>query len=275
MDVVSAIDAEGFKLLLPTYSDYWKRSAYLTKETRIINRVYEYDIRSANTSALRTAKKLKTSTLDELEQLPRHDREVRIGQMIAQDKSIGKVIKREITRAKRQLFMANHIQDDEVLSIKNDAVFIIGRRLTHTVFGPMEFKEKNIYSGYLYVEKLELYYDRKHRTVDVKGIKDEVIKDPDHQKGMVSFLSQVMEYLVMDRMPALRRYLISFTDDYKNKRLPVEYYKEMSGDNIYRTDMELSSFCFQMQSATEDDKPMINGTYNFKRFVIPMIRLFI
>ncbi|MCM1230271.1 MAG: hypothetical protein NC489_09060 [Ruminococcus flavefaciens] len=247
----------------------------MTKETRIINRIYEYDIRSANTSSLRTAKKLKVATLDELEQLPRHDREVQIGKMIAQDRSIGKVIKREISRAKQQLFMANHVQDEEVLSVKNDAVFIIGRRLPVRQFGFMEFKEKNVYAGYLYMDKLELYYDRKHRTVDIKGIKDEIVKDPDHQKGIVSFLAQVMEYLVMDRMDALRRYLIEFTDDYKSKRLPVEFYKEMSGDNGYRSLMELATFYFQMQTASEEDKETINGIYNFKRFVLPMIQMFV
>lgn len=267
-------DKDGFPLLLPTCSELWKRSAYLTKKTQIIHRIYEYDIRSANTSSLRMAHRLKSATLDELEQLPRHDREVRVGMMISKDKSIGKVIKREISRAKRSLFIANGIQDDEVLSIKNDAVFIIGRRLTETEFGCMVFKEKNVYSGYLYAEKMELYYNRKTRTVDIKGIKDEIVQDPDHQQGMVIFLATVMEHLVMDRMDALRRYLIQFTDDYKSKRLPVMYYKEMNGENIYRTTMEISGTYFQMQTATESDKPMINGTYNFKRFVLPMIRLF-
>lgn len=267
-------DKEGFAELNPTFSNLWKRSAYLTKETRIIHRIYEYDIRSANTSSLRMARKLKSSTLDELEQLPRHDREVRVGMMIQEDKSIGRVIKREISRAKQNLFMANGVQDEEVLSIKNDAVFIIGRRLTHTEFGHMVFKEKNVYAGYLYVEKLELYYNRKSRTVDIKGIKDEIVQDPDHQNGIVLFLAKVMEYLTMDRMDALRKYLITFADDYKAKRLPVTYYKEMNSENIYRTTMGVSGAFFQMQSATENDKEMINGTYNFKRFVLPMIRLF-
>lgn len=269
------VDKDGFKLLNPTHSELWKKTTYLSKVGFIANRIYEYDIRSANTSALRGAKVLKQSTLDELEQLPRHDREVAVGRMILADKSIGKVIKRGITRAKEQLFIANKVQDEEVLSIKNDAVFVIGRRLKETTFGTMEFKEKNMYSAFLPLDSLELYYKRKAGTVDIKGIKDEVVNDPDQQNGMVLFLGTVMEYLVMDRRDALREYLIAFTDQYKSMKLPVQYYKELSGENIYRTVMEISNFGFQMQVASDADKPMINGVYNFKRFVLPLIQMYI
>lgn len=268
-------DKDGFVSLQPTCSTLWKRSTYLTKEPLIVQRIFEYDIRSANTSSLRQARKLRSDTLDELEQLPRHDREIRVGLMIAQDKSIGKVIKREITRAKQQLFMVNGVQDDEVLSIKNDAVFIIGRKLPTYRFGYMEFKLKNTYSSYLLLENLELYYDRLNRTVDIKGIKDAIVLDPDHQAGIIRFLVQVMEYLVMDRMDALRRFLIKFTDDYKSMQLPVQYYKELNNENVYRSSMEIAGAFFQMQVATDADKSMINGVYNFKRFVLPLIKRFI
>lgn len=272
-DVV--LDNEGFHLLLPTYSELWKKTNYLTKETQVINRIYEYDIKSANTSALRNARRLRVETLNELEQLSKHDREVHIGKMISQDKSIGKTIKHEISRAKRQLFMANGIQDDEILSIKNDAIFVIGRRLTKTEFGSMVFKEKNVYAGYLTFDKLELYYDRKNGTVDIKGIRDDILADKDHQFGMIQFLRQVMEYLVMDRRQALTDYLIQFSDDYKNKRLPVQYYKEMNGHNIYRMGSVYVGFTFQMKVATDEDKPEISGVYNYMRFVLPMIHRFV
>ena len=124
------------------------------------------------------------------------------------------------------------------------------------------------------LEGIEYYYDAREKRVDLKGVKDEVLEEPDHRNGMLLFLARCMDYLVMDRRDALRRYLIEFVDDYKSKRLPVQYYRELNRDNCYRTTMEISGMSFSLIVATEDDKDMINGVYNYKRFVLPIIQRF-
>lgn len=269
------LDKDGFQLLQPVGSEYWKKVKYQTKQTLIVNKIFEYDIRSANTSALRNRNLMKPSTLDELEQLPKHDREVRIGKMIVKDKSLKDVIASEIRLARMFLFRENDIHDDEVIGIKNDAVYVVGRRLKHLQFGHMRFVEKHAFAAYLWMENLEIYYDRKNRTVDIKGIKDSVLADPDHQNGMLTFLAQVMEYLSMDRRDALRKYLIEFSNDYKSKKLPICFYKEMNGFNIYRIDHGDSYYTIQMNKLSEEDKHMVSGTYNYMRFILPAIKLFV
>jgi len=268
-------DRQGFFVLDRTYSELFKRHQYLCPLPIVQNKITEYDIRSANTSALRQARKVKPSTLAAIEALPKHDREVAVGNMIRIDKSIQKTISREITHAKMELFRVNGVQDNEILSIKNDAVFIIGRRLRYTKFGEMEFKAKHTYALYLNIEKTEFYYDQRAHSVTIKGIDDKVVEHPDHQEGMITFLANVMRLLVFDRRDALRRYLIEFSNDYKEKKLPVQFYRELNRDNIYRTDMELSGYTFNLEQAYDRDKDIINGVYNYKRFVLPLIQVYI
>jgi len=267
-------DAQGFYQLQRPHSNLYKKVTYQTRETLVLDRITEYDIRSANTTMLRQAGRMKTRDLKALEELPKKEREIAIGKMIRLDKSIRQPIAKGIIRAKLDLFRSNGIQDDEVLAIKNDAVFIRGRRLRNTQFGVVEFRPKNTYALYLKLEGIEYYYDAREKRVDLKGVKDEVLEEPDHQNGMLLFLARCMDYLVMDRRDALRRYLIEFVDDYKSKRLPVRYYRELNRDNCYRTTMEISGMSFSLIVATEDDKDMINGVYNYKRFVLPIIQRF-
>lgn len=267
-------DKDGFVQLVPKCSNLYKRINYHSPAELVLNRIYEYDLRSANTSALRASGTLKPATLIALEELPKHDREVMIGKMIQKNPAIRDVIVWGVSKAKMKLFMANHVQSEEVQAIRNDAVCIIGRRLPRTQFGSFVFRE-TVYSVYMVVEKIEFYYNRKSGVIDVKGIKDPVVQDPDHQKGILVFIRTVMDHLLMDRRDALRRYLIQFSCDYKEKKLPVEYYKEFSRENIYRSLMDLNGWTFNRTAASEKDKPDLNGVYNYKRFVLPLIQKYV
>ena len=268
-------DRDGFIVLRRTYSELYKRVTYLRKVPSVINRIIEYDIRSANTSTLRNTGTLSKGMLDLIEYLPSKERKVFIGKIEREAIKAKKIIADQITLAKMDLFRTNGIQDDDVLSIKNDAIFIVGRSLRQTVFGDIEFREKNVYAMYLQLPGLELYYDKTNDRVDIKGIRDEVLAEEDHRNGMLRFLAEVMGYAVMDRRDALRRYLIDFTHDYKAMRLPIGYYRELSKENSYRTSLSGDGFELSLLQAGEEDKDIVNGIYNYRRFVLPIIQKYI
>lgn len=268
-------DDEGFFVLERNYSDLYKKVRYLTDLSVVINRITEYDIKSANTSMLRRAGKLPASQLDEIDRLPKDRREVLIGNMIRADSSIYKTIAKGIIRSKQELFEANNIQDDEVLTIKNDAVFIIGRKLKYTEFGPVLFRPKHVYSVFLNVDGIELYYDKQHDEVTVLGVSDDVLETPDHQVGMLRFFCDVMKYLALDNRDKLRKFLIEFVNEYKRKELPVQYYRELNGFNIYRTIYEIAGYNYNLTQAGDGDRELINGIYNYTRFILPIVQAFI
>lgn len=268
-------DRRGFYVLRRYYSELYKKTNYLAPLTMVQNRITEYDIQAANITMLRQAHKVKPSTLAEIEALPKHDRQVIIGKMMKRDKSIKNTIYRGIIRAKQALFEANGVQDNEVLAIKNDAVFIIGRKLKTTQFGEVIFRPKHTYSLYLNIEGTEFYYDGKAGSITVKGISDTIVEDSDHQNGIVIFFRTVMKCLVLDRKDALRRYLIEFSEAYKSRELPIQYYKEFNSENVYRTDIDIAGYTFNLTAAGEGEKEIINPVYNYMRFVLPLIQAFI
>lgn len=267
-------DKNGFARLQKKYSSLYEKTNYLTDLTLVQNRIVELDLKAANISALRASGMISSTILDRLSDVDKKTREVRVGQMIRADKSIGKLIKKGIYQAREMLFRSNLIQSQEVVSIKNDAVYLAGRKLKHTKFGFYEFVPKNTYTFFLQFDKLEFYYDGRENRLDIKGL-NQAEKDPDQQKGMVKFFCTVFKLYTQGRRKELSRYLIQFSEDYKAKTLPVEYYKELRNPSVYRTIFEISQYRYNLMTAGESDKTMINGIYNYKRYVIPMIQLFI
>ena len=272
-------DANGFISLKRTYSELYKKVSYTADVDYVVDRIYEYDIRSANTSALRESGLIDESILTMLEGLDKQSREETIGKMIRREKmkkkdTIYKAISNGILKAKEKLFRFNSIQNKQVLAIKNDAVFIIGSKLKYTKFGPFEFKPKHQYAAYMMIDKIEFYYDKKNKSITVKGVRDEVVNDPDHQKGIIQFFLKIFKYLVMDQRQDLRNFLMDFVRQYKAKELPFYYYKEFNGDNIYRTIIELAGFEYNLTEIGEDDLDIINPIYNYTRYILPIIRMF-
>lgn len=269
-------DRDGFITLKRSYSNLYKKTMYIAPLTVVYNRVYEYDIKSAGFTMLQRAGVLSRKTIKVLESTDKKTRNVTIGNMIKRDKKLQTIINNGILEAREMLFRENGIQDIDVQAIRKDAIFIIGRKLRVTQFGEfIEFRLKGQYSMYMKIDKIEFYYDRRSNRVDVKGISDDVIEEPDHQEGMIEFFRQVFRFLVMDQRDRLRQYLIQFAHDYKSFNLPHQYYRELSRENIYRTKMEISGFDYNLTQAGDSDFDIINPVYNYRRFVLPIIQMYI
>lgn len=268
-------DRDGFIRLTPKFSSLYQRTNYRSPISLVVNTITEYDLKSANISALRASGKVPEEILTKLAGIQKIDREKAVGRMIKQNPKIHKIIARGICNAKMQLFVENGITDNDILSIKNDAVFIIGRKLSHMEFGPYKFVPKHTYSAYLYLDPMiEIYYDGRRRTVTFKGISDDIVAEDDHQKGMVQFLSTVMQYVASGRRDKLKKYLIDFVQRYKSKDLPVEYYRELNPDNVYRTDISIETYGYNVTIASESYKPIVNGVYNYTRYILPIVQAF-
>ena len=79
-------NSEGFIELKRTYSELYKKVNYTADVQYVVDHIYEYDIRSANTSALRASKLIDPKILTMLEGLNKQAREETIGKMIRREK---------------------------------------------------------------------------------------------------------------------------------------------------------------------------------------------
>ena len=120
--------------------------------------IREYDISKANINVLFSKGIIDKRTYDYLYESERMIRQIFVGKLIKNNNGVSDVLKQGILEARKNLFEANDIKDYEVLSIKNDAVFIIGRVLNNTDFGLIKFANKNQYTAFMSFMNMELYY---------------------------------------------------------------------------------------------------------------------
>ena len=197
--------------------------------------IYEYDISKANINVLYSKGAIDKNTYDYLYAANRDIRQVYIGKLQKENKEIVKILKAGIIEAKKCLFEANQIQDYEVLSIKNDAVFIINRQLQNTKFGLIEFKCKNRYTSFYKINNLEIFYFydsfTKNEEIEVKGISDDRLKL--HEEYMLQLLKDIFFTVQTVNVEMAMRMLRDFYLQYIKLELPIGYYRKFSADSSF------------------------------------------
>lgn len=215
----------------------YNQKIYMSPYPYIVNNfIREYDLSAANINALLTEGIISVDKYEEFLHMPKMEREIKIG-IMSRDKNIYKAIQRGIINAKKQLFRANNIQDHEVVSIKNDAVFVLGRELQYTEFGNYKFKMKNKYTIFMRLCDLEIYYsdvldgDDISYIIDVKGINDD--KLPLHGNGMLDLICETCFMLQRNSPDEVLRYVTQMYNLFLSRKLPVDFYREFNSLSGY------------------------------------------
>lgn len=241
----------------------WKRvnytqPIYLLKSTII----YEYDIEKANISVLLDSGRISQDYYDWLYKQDRMVRQVIIGKMEKEDQSITKAKQQGIEEAKRQLFLANNIKDSEVLSIKNDAVFIT-RELTNLQFNHVKFSLRNHYTMYMRVFRCELYYlydiITEEELLHIKGINDEILK---LQEGyLLDFLKDLLNVYQTEGTISAISMLHDFYRDYMSKSLPLGFYRDIKTGN-FLLDSNSTMYEYYSDISNDNIRSIVNISNN-------------
>lgn len=226
--------------------------------------IYEYDISKANINILYTKGAIDKATYDFLYNSERMVRQVYVGKL-CRDKSINDILKSGIIDAKKMLFEANNIQDRDVLSIKNDAVFIINRKLQNTKFGLINFVQKNLYTSFYKLGGMEFYYYYSNATkeeyVDIKGISDEKLKY--HEKFFLQLLKDLFYSIQINGPEISMRMLKDAYNEYIKLELPTGYYRNFDINSVYHFKFVSNlGTGFSIENATESQKNMLDITRN-------------
>ena len=230
----------------------------------VSNYVREYDMSKANINILLHKGVIDKKDYDYYYSLDRDSRQRIIGIMIRDVPGVGETLKQGIIEAKKQFFDANDIQDFEVLSIKNDAVYLINKIARHTRFGNIEFKEKNLYTSYFKILKKEYYYYFNSITgeekLDIKGITDDRLVL--HKDYFMEFLLVVFNTLETGSIEEVLEIIQTFYSQYINLELDVRYYREFNSESLYNIQPISRYSQFKALDIPEDRKDMINISYN-------------
>lgn len=244
---------------------------YTCPAETIVNRITEYDMKSAGYNVAKKYHLLNENKIELLEKMGKKDRSIFIGKVQREDERLRKMLPKYVELERCNFFRANKVQDEHVLSIKNDAIFVVGIKCRKKKFGNVEFVEKNIYSSYHNINGIEFYYRNKEDKLDIKGINEEVISE--HEKGILKFLRKCFMLIEYDRIDDLKSYLIEFSMLYKSRKLPPIYYKEFNYKNQYNfTDKDIILY---LDIMPEEELRQVNINFNYLFYVMPLLNRYL
>lgn len=252
-------------------SDLYKRTMYLNKETEFLfgDEIIEYDIQSAGFNIIKKFGFLPEATIDWLEGLDKHSRHIQIGLLEKNDEVLKRNMKRGFVACRKKLFKENDLQDNHVLSIKKDAIFIVGTKLRETEFDNIRFIKKNVYNSYIYLNKIEFYMN--DEGCDCKGINDILVRL--HQDYMLDIFR---EFAALMRHSTIKKQL-SFIKEvsvaYRRRELEHGYYRELNRRSLFRPIEPLGILNSKMgYNFYESDLKKIDITYNYMNYLVPLYR---
>lgn len=215
-------------------NELYKRTLYTKKVRFIINEIYEYDIAKANISILLQNGCITKREYNMFLQMPKFQREVVIGRM-QQNPVYSKIINDGFTMARKQLIETNNLSEDDIVSIKKDAFYVL-RRLHTTTFGNIDFTLRNQFNLYMYCRGIEIYYGLNELDsndtgiIDIKGINDDNLQ---LHMSYLSFLAYIFKFVLNNNIPMAIQELMMFMNKYDNRELDIEYYREFNAKSMY------------------------------------------
>jgi len=248
----------------------YERHNYLNKNIAYLvsNEIVEYDIKSAGFNIMKRYKLLEDYKISYLERLNKKQRQIQIGLYIKNDKELGKTLNEKFVEVRRWFFEQNNIQDDDVLSIKKDAIITL-KRCLNTQLDNLEFIEKNIYTSYYYLNNMEFYYNRDN--IHVKGISDELLEL--HKEYMLDFLHDFFKMNEISKRKKVVELLNDFAFYYKDRKLEMGYYRELNKQSLFRLRDNLFNNTLGIKDVGDISK--IDIGYNYFNYVVPLISILI
>ena len=118
-------------------SELYKRSLYLNKNIDYLFGVdiCEYDIESAGLNIIKYYGLLPQDRITYLEGMSKEARNKQIGIYQRDDSVFKEALSEGFVNIRKEFFELNEIEDDDILSIKKDAIFTLDRRMRHTKIG--------------------------------------------------------------------------------------------------------------------------------------------
>lgn len=216
----------------------YERDTYTTPELYIASPIVEWDIRAAGASILFYKGLITEDKYLWLLSLPSYERSVRVGLLQRNYEHINRGLVEGFVEARQMFFESNGIEDNDVVAIKKDAIFLRNKIPSNTRYGVIEFRRKNHYTSFLMLPaNVELYYlynpMTKEERLDVKGISDKKLVL--HEDGMLDIFKAVLwsaqSESVMDTIEFIRK----IAERYNKRELSLNTYREFNNRSLYRT----------------------------------------
>lgn len=243
-----------------------------SKSILINSEIIEWDIHSANVSIMRGYSLADEDKIKRIEKLDKTKRVIAVGKIMQNDSNFSKELEESFTDITNLFIKENHLdQEEDVLSIKKDAIFVINKEVQKNIFknDAIHFLNKNQYHAFIYLKPFEFYFGQ--NKIDVKGINDELL--PLHKNGILQLLTDVIEICETTNFDRSKvsAYLKDFVNAYKRRELDFDYYRQFSQESKFMYyaygEKLLTDEC------TLDMLSKIDIQYNYLNIILPLIRI--
>ena len=259
--------------------ELWSRSLWRNKDIDYIfgARIIEYDMKSAGLSLIKQYKLLPNEIISKLEAMTKHARDVEIGLIQRRDKEFSNSLGNAFREGRKLFFLANNLNEDKLISIKKDAFFTLDTYCHELEFDNIKYVEKNKYSSYIYINKLEFYFNSFTKNIDIKGLgqgeqHDEVIEL--HGDYMLDFLLKFVRSREINSSYRDTSYMLSsFIRDYKNKELPIGYYRHLDKDNSFLIWSEKLNEYLNVRET--DEIEFVDIRPNYFDYLVPLVNIIV
>ena len=256
----------------------YEKHNYLNKDISFLcnTRINEYDMKAGGYSILKRAGALTSKEIDYLEHCPKLERNIYLGNKVRENRELNELQMNGFIEARKMFFELNQIDDNSVLSIKKDAIFLIRQNVYNLQFDGFTFNLANTYNSYYYFpnvqgDAIEMYYKSKDNTVDIKGLgKDNI---PLHQDYFIKDLCTIFRLAELGNRDTLIKHIKRYRSKYLNRELNPNCYREMNLMSLFHTIHTFGG----MDVLTEvcDDIDELNIVYNYKNFILPLIKYYL
>ena len=243
-------------------SKLYEKTQYIIPSDFIITPIYEYDISKANISILLQKGVINRAQYNAFCAMPKRERQIKIGLMQKNNPLIIKILEEGFIEARRMFVTSNNIQDEEIVSIKKDAMFIV-RPVSFTTFGYINFSLKHVYSMMAKIGRLECYYTldpiKDVYDIDIKGIKDEILINK-HQSFYITLLCELFFMVLDNRIEDAIAFMVQFAKQYDLLQQDLGFYREFNSESLYS--VKSINSIFYLEDASNVPKETLNIEFN-------------
>lgn len=248
--------------------------------------ITEYDISMGNVSIMEAYHLAPKEMTDYLRTLPKYDRNVKVGLLQKENKEFAKKLEQGFDNAVKMFVSENHLDPDtDVTDVRRDAVYVVSRPILHTSFadGVIQFRPKSSYHAMIKLMGLSIFYRNRNEGaphIEVDGLISENAKGFEEtmrrlEPGPLAFLEEFMDVTegCNQRRSDMYRWMIKFTELYKEKKLDVEYYREFTKKACFRVTTAEGSY--EVDRFEEDMFENLDITYNFRNLIVPILQIIV
>lgn len=232
--------------------------------------ITEYDIKSAGMNILFDSGYFNEEQYNKLKNTSKYERNVIIGKMLRNNKRMNEVLMNGFKIARKIFIESNNLNDSDILSIKKDAIFVIGKKCNNLKISKnVRFVESKEYDNYINILDKEHYINLYKNEMDIKGYSSEVKEH--HKNYLFKFLTECLwEDKKKDKTDLYKKLLI-FKDNLITNNLPMGYYKDII-ENKYIIEMD-SMEMYVEDDLEEDIKAEYLSYKNQLRFLTDLINV--